>query len=60
MARGRLHKHWFVKASNQVYGNKILFLLNFSIIWWKEGRAYGTYAGAKNVCIAYFFGYKPQ
>ena len=55
MARARLHKHWFVKASNQVYGNKILFLLNFSIMWWKEGRAYGTYTGAKDIWGGWFF-----
>ena len=47
-------KSTVVKASNQVYGNKILFLLNFSIMWWKEGRAYGTYTGAKNVWGGWF------
>ena len=54
MARAWVHKPWFAKASNQVYGNKILFLLNFSIMWWKEGRAYGTYTGAKNVWGGWF------
>ena len=40
------HKHFWPQCRN-----KILFLLNFSIMWWKEGRAYG----GNSIKIKYYF-----